>query len=69
MVGGLAGELKSGGIKVGPPAAKNDIEEEEDEGEGEEKVGKVNPNEVKKYIKLSRDSLADIYKIVGKLIV
>ena len=78
MIGGLGAELKAGGVKVagggapinGPPI-EEDEEGDDDDDEGgakEQGAGKVNFVEVKKYIKLSRDSLADIYRIVSPVL-
>ena len=69
MIGGLTSELRAGGIYVGSSSSNvNGIEDDEDNEDDDSKANKtINYNEVKKYIKLSRDSLADIYKIIAKL--
>jgi len=79
MLGGLGAELKAGGVKVaggggapinGPPIEEDDEDDDDDDGGSAKEPGalKVNFVEVKKYIKLSRDSLADIYRIVSPLL-
>mmetsp|Transcript_7987 Transcript_7987/g.13270 ORF Transcript_7987/g.13270 Transcript_7987/m.13270 type:complete len:226 (+) Transcript_7987:33-710(+) len=69
MIGGLGGELRSGGIKVAGGGSDNGIESDsdEDESDSEDEKPKVNGPEVKKYIKLSKDSLSDVYKIVAPI--
>ena len=70
MAGGLAAELRSGGIKVaggGGPANGAPIDEDAEEDDVDE-VKKVNAKEVKRYIKLSKDSLSDVYRIVGPIL-
>lgn len=66
MQGGLVNELRSGGINVasngGSNANSNGINDEEADKE-EEKKG-VDAGEVRKYIKLLKYSLGDVYKIV-----
>ena len=62
MQGGLAAELRSGGLQVGGEQSKNDIEIEDDD-EDEKSQKTVNPAEVKKYIKLFQGSLQDICRI------
>lgn len=66
MLGGLAGELKSGGIKInygGDSPIQTSIEDEEAEEETS-----LNVAEVKRYIKLSKDSLQDIYNVVKPIL-
>lgn len=66
MSGGLMAELRSGGIKVagaGGPANGAPIDDDDDENDSE-KTKTVNEKEVKRYIKLSIDSLSDVAKIV-----
>jgi hypothetical protein len=64
MLGGLKAELRNGGFKIPEVASKdiNSIEEDDDEDFDTPKPV-LNPVEVKKYIKLSRDSLSDILRI------
>lgn len=66
MLGGLSGELKSAGLKVKEAATLQAAIEDDDEAEDEEKPP-VNASEVKRFLKLSLGSLADIYKIVQPL--
>ena len=67
MLGGIGAELKAAGIKVagvefqGIPDGGDEDDEEED---GEPKKPRVNGGEVRRFIKLSRDALGDIYRIV-----
>jgi hypothetical protein len=67
MLGGLGGELKQGGIQVAgggnPNAANIEEDEEEDDGSPENRPS-VNGPEVRKYLKLSKDALLEIYKVV-----
>jgi hypothetical protein len=67
MSGGLMAELRKGGVKVagaGGPANGAPIEDEGEEEEEDEDSKKVDASEVKRYIKLSVDSLSDVAKIV-----
>ena len=63
MLGGLGGELRQGGVKVlsgeNPNAANIEVESDESD---DNPV--MNASEVKKYIKLSKDALSDVYKVV-----
>lgn len=69
MLGGLGGELKSGGFKIAGDSGPAGIEEEEDDEDDEEgEKPKVNGAEVRKYLKLSKDALSDIDKITGKIL-
>lgn len=68
MIGGLSGELKSGGIKMPESAGLQQSIEDTEEEEEEEEDKKVNEKEVRKYIKLSRDALNDINKIVTPIL-
>jgi hypothetical protein len=63
MMGGLAGELKSGGIKIG--SANTPVVDDDEEGSVDVQV---NVNEVKRYIKLTKDSLEDIYNVVKPIL-
>ena len=67
MIGGLGGELKQGGIQVvggsNPNAANIEEEEEEEDGSPGNRPS-VNGPEVRKYLKLSKDALLEIYKVV-----
>ena len=67
MIGGLSGELKQGGIQVAggsnPNAANIEEDEEEDDGSPGNRPS-VNGPEVRKYLKLSKDALLEIYKVV-----
>ena len=70
MAGGLAAELRAAGVKVaggGGPANGAPIDEDAEE-DGEDEVKKINAKEVKRYIKLSKDSLYDVYRIVGPIL-
>ncbi len=69
MLGGIKGELTSGNVKVsgtsgGLQEAIEDIDEEED---STDTTIKVNYPEIQRYIKLSYDSIADIYNIANKI--
>jgi len=68
MQGGLIAELRSGGINI-PGELKNDIVSfDEDQDDSSDDVAKVvNASEVKKYLKLLKDSIADICKIANSL--
>lgn len=66
MLGGLAGELKSGGMKItygGDSPIQKSIEDDETE-----EASSLNVAEVKRYIKLSKDSLQDIYNVVKPIL-
>jgi hypothetical protein len=69
MIGGLGGELKAGGIKMAAAATlQKGIEEDEgDEEEETEQKLRVNGPEVRRFIKLSKDALSDVYKIVAPI--
>jgi hypothetical protein len=66
MIGGIGGELKAGGIKMAAAASLQQGIEEDEEEEGE--TPKVNGPEVRRFIKLSRDALSDVYKIVAPIL-
>lgn len=70
MLGGLGAELKGAGIKVAGVEFKGipDTGDEDEEEEEEVKVPRVNGGEVRRFIKLSRDALSDIYKIVAPVL-
>ena len=66
MLGGLGGELRAGGVKVGGggssmQAGIEDVEEDSDS------PVEINGSEVKRYVQLSIDALQDIYTLVKKL--
>lgn len=61
MLGGLSSELRAGGYDVGVEKPKLEQAIEDDEQSDENKS--LDPSEVKRYIKLSRDSLNDICRI------
>ena len=61
MLGGLSSELRAGGFEVAGEKPKLEQAIEDDEEPDENKS--LDPAEVKKYIKLSRDSLNDICRI------
>ena len=66
MLGGAKAELRSGGVPIAGEGSKGSVEEEdedEDDNNEENKVT-VNEKELLRYLKLSKDSLADIYKII-----
>ena len=65
MLGGLAGQLKAGGIKVTNKSSSLQAAIEEEDADDE---SQLDPAEVKKYIKLSKDSLRDVYKIVAPIL-
>lgn len=64
MIGGLAGELRAGGVTVksSGSSAHAGIEDVE----SDEPVD-INGSEVKRYVQLSIDALQDIYTLVKKL--
>jgi hypothetical protein len=69
MIGGAKGELRSGGVSIPGDdtiAANDDDADEDDVGGGEKPA--VNKKELVKYLKLSKDSLSDIFKIVEPII-
>lgn len=65
MLGGAKAELRSGGVPIAGEGSGGSVAEDEDEEEadGDNKVA-VNEKELLRYLKLSKDSLADIYKII-----
>lgn len=66
MIGGLQGALKAGGIQISKQSGlQEEIEDDEDD-DISTKV--VDVAEVTKYIKLSQNSLNDIYKIVKRIL-
>ena len=67
MLGGLAGELKSGGIKV-TYGGESPIQKGIEDDEAEEETTTLNVAEVKRYIKLSKDSLQDIFNVVKPIL-
>eukprot|EP00596_Hydrurales_sp_CCMP1899_P010951 CAMPEP_0119043708 /NCGR_PEP_ID=MMETSP1177-20130426/25092_1 /TAXON_ID=2985 /ORGANISM="Ochromonas sp, Strain CCMP1899" /LENGTH=130 /DNA_ID=CAMNT_0007012407 /DNA_START=289 /DNA_END=678 /DNA_ORIENTATION=- len=68
MLGGLGAELKGAGIKVAGvefQGIPDEGESDEDEEEGGKKAApRVNGGEVRRFIKLSKDALGDMYRIV-----
>lgn len=69
MLGGLAGELKSAGLMAGD-SNKSGIEDSADMADSDESdadVG-VNGGEVRRFIKLARESLMDVYKIASPVL-
>ena len=71
MLGGIKGELKSGNVKVtesGTSLQKAIEDDEDDEDDEEDKTTiKVNYPEIQRFIKLSYDSIADIYRIASQI--
>ena len=70
MLGGIKGELKSGNVKVNDSGTslQKAIEDDEDEDDDEDKTTiKVNYPEIQRFIKLSYDSIADIYRIASQV--
>jgi hypothetical protein len=71
MLGGIKGELKSGNVKVtdsGTSLQKAIEDDEDDEDDEEDKTTiKVNYPEIQRFIKLSYDSIADIYRIASQV--
>jgi len=64
MLGGLKGELVKGGFKFATEAAlQQSIIDEEDEEESNVSGGGIDANEVRRYLKLFKDSISDIYRI------
>jgi hypothetical protein len=70
MQGGLASELRAGGVKVAGGGSIQSIEdggddddEDDESAEKKDAVIRVNYPEARKYLKLFRDSLSDIYRI------
>jgi hypothetical protein len=62
MTGGLQAELRKGGYIVG--SGESRLEEPiSDEEEDDSQKPALDPDEVKKYIQLSKDSLSDICRI------
>lgn len=73
MLGGLGAELKGAGIKVAGVEFKGIPDDggdsDDDDNEGEVKAApRVNLGEVRRFIKLSRGALGDIYKIVAPIL-
>lgn len=70
MLGGLGAELKGAGIKVAGVEFQGipDNGDEEEEVEEEVKKPRVNGGEVRRFIKLSKDALGDIYRIVAPIL-
>jgi rubrerythrin len=69
MLGGIKGELKQGNVKVSGTGGglQKAIEDDEEDDEDEDKTIKVNYPEIQRFIKLSYDSIADIYRIVSQI--
>ena len=71
MLGGLGAELKAAGVKVAGvefQGIPDGGDEEDDEDEEEAKKPRVNGGEVRRFIKLSKDALGDIYRIVAPIL-
>lgn len=70
MLGGAKGELRQGGLKIGdePASIDGEDEEEDDQDDDDDDKKQVNKKELLRYLKLSRDSLSDIYKIVEPIL-
>lgn len=71
MLGGLGAELKAAGVKVAGvefQGIPDGGDEDDDEDEGEVKKPRVNGGEVRRFIKLSKDALGDIYRIVAPIL-
>lgn len=67
MLGGAKGELRSGGFKLAEDSTSGGgIDDDEEDAEDEVKT--VNQKELLRFLKLSKDSLLDIYKIVEKIL-
>ena len=66
MIGGLSGELKAAGFKLKESGGGLQAAIEDDEADDDDDTAKppINVAEVKKYVKLSYGSIADIYRIV-----
>ena len=62
MIGGAKGELRQGGVKFGDEATIDEDEMDDDEPK------QVDKKELLRYLKLSKDSLSDIYKIVEPIL-
>jgi len=67
MLGGLAGELRAGGVKVSGGGSSIQAGIEDEEGEANDEPVEINASEVKRYVQLSIDALQDIYTVVKKL--
>jgi hypothetical protein len=71
MIGGIKGELTAGGVRFagGTSASlQKSIEDDVDDDDDDEvKEIKVNYPEIQRYIKLSYDSINDIYNIVSQI--
>lgn len=72
MLGGLGSELRAGGIQVAgggglQEAITEDSSDDDDENTSSD-APTVNGGEVKRYLKLSKDALGDIYKIVKPIL-
>ena len=68
MLGGLGAVLRTAGFKVGSEKVNDISDDEEEDDDIDEQKPPVDVNELKKYIKLSKDSLADIYRIVSPIL-
>jgi hypothetical protein len=70
MLGGLSGELKAGGITLESDISslQKPIEDTEFDDDTETPRAGVNGDEVVRYLKLSLDSLEDIYRIVKPIL-
>lgn len=68
MLGGLAGELRAGGVKIagGGSTLQKGIEDDGDDVDASDPV-EINASEVKRFVGLSVDALQDIYTVVKKL--
>lgn len=71
MQGGLISELRNGGIKIIGNNNLNDIGDSDDitDEDTVSSYPEVNASEVKKYIKLLKDSLGDVCRIIQPLLV
>ena len=65
MLGGLKAELRNGGFAIAGESKSIDSIEDTDDSNDDSSEPKpvLNPSEVRKYVKLSRDSLSDILRI------
>ena len=71
MLGGLGAELKGAGIKVAGvefQGIPDGGDEDDDDEEEVAKTPRVNGGEVRRFIKLSKDALGDIYRIVAPIL-
>ena len=71
VISGLSGELKAGGFSVGGgggvSSSANGIEDDEDTDDSDGSA-QVNGDEVRKFIRLSRESLLDVYRICSPIL-